>query len=103
VHACWIIIAPEAVSTYTAAQYLKEDDHTVVSQYDGPTMEWIWLLKMDFLWLRNLSIIKNAIKIIAKRFEKDGKELPEMFQHFLDTTSFQPDINDPETYEVFKT
>ena len=25
-----------------------------------------------------------------------------MFQHFLDTTSFQPDINDPETYEVFK-
>ena len=103
VHACWIIIAPEAVSTYTAAQYLKEDDHTIVSQYDGPTMEWIWLLKMDFLWLRNLSIIKNAIKIIAKRFEKEGKELPEMFQHFLDTTSFQPDINDPATYEVFKT
>ena len=103
VHACWIIIAPEAVSTYTAAQYVKEDDHTVVSQYDGPTMEGIWLLKMDFLWLRNLSIIKNAIKIIAKRYEKDGKELPEIYQHFLETTSFQPDINDPATYEIFKT
>ena len=102
VHACWIIIAPEAVSTYTAAQYVKEDDHTVVSQYDWPTMEGIWLLKMDFLWLRNLSIIKNAIKIISKKYEKEGKELPEMYQHFLETTSFQPDITDQATYEVFK-
>ena len=102
VHACWIIIAPEAVSTYTAAQYVKEDDHTVVSQYDGPTMEGIWLLKMDFLWLRNLSIIKNAIKIISKRYEKEGKELPDIYKHFLATTSFQPDINDPATYEIFK-
>ena len=41
VHACGIIIAPEPVSTYTAAQYVKENDHTIVSQYDGPTLEQI--------------------------------------------------------------
>ena len=41
VHACGIIIAPEAVSTYTPVQYAKENDHTVVSQYDGPTLEQI--------------------------------------------------------------
>lgn len=41
VHACGVIIAPEAVSTYTAVQYAKENDHTVVSQYDGPTLEQI--------------------------------------------------------------
>ena len=41
VHACGIIIAPEAVSTYTPAQFAKETDHTVVSQYDGPTLEQI--------------------------------------------------------------
>jgi hypothetical protein len=52
--------------------------------------------------LRNLSIIKNAIKIISKKYEKEGKELPEMYQHFLETTSFQPDITDQATYEVFK-
>ena len=41
VHACGIIIAPEAVSTYSAVQYAKENDHTLVSQYDGPTLEQI--------------------------------------------------------------
>lgn len=49
VHACGIIIAPEEVSTYSAVQYAKENDHTLVSQYDGPTLEQIGLLKMDFL------------------------------------------------------
>lgn len=59
---------------------------------------------MDFLGLRNLSIIKTCIKIIKAKHEKEGKPLPEMFQHFLETTSFQPDINDMLTYEaVFKT
>lgn len=48
-HACGIIIAPEPVSTYSAVQYAKETDHTLVSQYDGPTLEQIGLLKMDFL------------------------------------------------------
>ena len=103
VHACGIIIAPEAVSTYSAVQYAKENDHTLVSQYDGPTLEQIGLLKMDFLGLRNLSIIKNCIKIIKNRYEKAGKELPEMFVHFLKTTSFQPDITDEFTYDmIFK-
>lgn len=58
---------------------------------------------MDFLGLRNLSIIKTCIRIIKSRYEKEGKLIPEMFQHFLQTTSFQPDINDTFTYEtVFK-
>ena len=103
VHACGIIIAPEEVSTYSAVQFAKENDHTLVSQYDGPTLEQIGLLKMDFLWLRNLSIIKNCIKIIKTRHEKEHKELPEIFTHFLKTTSFQPDITDEFTYdEIFK-
>lgn len=103
VHACGIIIAPEAVSTYTPAQFAKETDHTVVSQYDGPTLEQIWLLKMDFLGLRNLSIIKTCIKIIKARHDKAGEPLPEIFEHFLQTTSFQPNIQDAFTYDsVFK-
>jgi len=58
---------------------------------------------MDFLGLRNLSIIKNCIRIIKARAEKDGKELPEMFQHFWDTMSFEPPLDDDFTYEqVFK-
>lgn len=103
VHACGIIIAPDKVTHFTPTQYNKETDHTIVSQYDGPTLEYIWLLKMDFLGLRNLSIIKNCIKIIKARAEKDGKEIPEMFQHFLETMSFEPPLDDAFTYDkVFK-
>ena len=58
---------------------------------------------MDFLGLRNLSIIKNCIKIIKLKNEKVGKPIPEMFQHFLDTMSFDPPLDDAYTYEkVFK-
>ncbi|MBO4204367.1 hypothetical protein J5893_06265 [bacterium] len=34
-----MIIAPEPVTTFTSTQYNKESDHTIVSQYDGPTLE----------------------------------------------------------------
>lgn len=103
VHACWIIISPEKVITYTPTQYIKEEDHTIVSQYDGPTLETIWLLKMDFLWLRNLSVIKNCIKILKKKHEKEWKDLPEIFKDFFTHTSFQPPIDDKYTYDkVFK-
>lgn len=103
VHACGVIIAPEKVDTYSAMQYLKEDDCSIVSQYDWPTMEKIGLLKMDFLWLRNLSIIKNCIKIIKKRYEKEWKTMPKMFDKFFVDMSFQPAIDDKYTYDkVFK-
>lgn len=103
VHACGVIIAPDKINTFTPTQYAKEDDHNIVSQYDWPTLENIWLLKMDFLWLRNLSIIKNCIKIIKKRYEKEWKTLPQVFETFLKDTSFQPPLDDEYTYDkVFK-
>lgn len=103
IHACWIIISPQNVTAYTPTQYIKEDETTIVSQYDWPTLEMIWLLKMDFLWLRNLSVIKNCIKIIKKKHEKENQELPDIFKDFFDNTTFQPPIDDKYTYDkVFK-
>ncbi|MCX6823307.1 MAG: DNA polymerase III subunit alpha [candidate division SR1 bacterium] len=99
VHACGIIIAPDKVSKFSPTQYVREDDHTIVSQYDGPTMETIGLLKMDFLGLRNLSIIKNCIKILQKKYASEEKELPQMFVDFFESTSFQPPIDDMFTFE----
>lgn len=98
-HACGVIIAPENITKYTPVQYVKENDHTTVSQYDGPSLETIGLLKMDFLWLRNLSVIKNCIKIIQKKYKKEEKELPRMFSFFLETMSFEPPITDEETFK----
>jgi DNA polymerase III subunit alpha len=103
VHACGIVITPSPVMDYTAIQYVPNSDMQV-SQYDGPTLEYIGLLKMDFLGLRNLSVIKNCIKIIKKRYDKKNEELPSIFKQFFIDTSFQPDIDDTVTYEkVFQT
>jgi len=105
VHACGIIIAPEPITTYTWAQYVKDNKELgIVSQFDGPTLETIWLLKMDFLWLRNLSVIKNCIKIITKKAETEWKELPEIFKTFRKEASFYPPQNEKYTFEkVFQT
>lgn len=99
VHACWVIIAPEKITTYSPIQYIKEDIHDIVCQYDGPTLEYIGLLKMDFLGLRNLSVIKNCIKIIAKKAEKEGTILDPMFAYFMENMSFLPPIDDEETFK----
>jgi len=105
VHACWIIIAPQNVHNYSPIQYIKDDSTLwTVSQYDWPTMETIGLLKMDFLWLRNLSVIKNCIKIITKKHEKENIPLPEIFKNFRENSSFKPPLDDNHTYEkVFQT
>ncbi len=98
-HACGIIIAPDKLTKYSPVQYIKENEDTIVSQYDWPTLETIGLLKMDFLWLRNLSVIKNCIKIIQKKHEKENIPLPEMFSRFFEDTSFQPPLEDLFTFE----
>ena len=104
VHACGIIIAPDKLTKFSPVQYIKENDATMMSQYDGPTLETIWLLKMDFLGLRNLSVIKNCIKILQKKHEKEQIPLPEMFSNFFEDTSFQPPLEDEYTFQkVFQT
>lgn len=105
VHACGIIISPEEVTKFTPIQYIKDNPELgTLSQYDWPTLEYIGLLKMDFLWLRNLSVIKNCIKIISAKCKKEWKEIPEMFQEFNKDTSFHPPLDDQNTYEkIFQT
>ena len=59
---------------------------------------------MDFLGLRNLSVIKNCIKILQKKHEKEQIPLPEMFSNFFEDTSFQPPLEDEYTFQkVFQT
>src|SRR6185295_14134159 len=42
----------------------REDDGAIITQWDYPTCESIGLIKMDFLGLRNLSILDDALKNI---------------------------------------
>lgn len=64
VHACAVIIAPEPMTNFTALAHPPKDTQAIVTQYSAYPLEDLGLLKMDFLGLRNLTIIKRAQEII---------------------------------------
>lgn len=66
VHACAVIIAPEPITNYCALQHPPKDTTTIISQLSQYPLEELGLLKMDFLGLRNLTIIHRCLKIIQK-------------------------------------
>lgn len=65
-HACGVLITPEPLTEYVPVQYASSADKSIISQYSLHPIEDLGLLKMDFLGLKNLSIIEAAIKIIKK-------------------------------------
>ncbi len=66
VHAAGVIIAPGEVSDYVPVALSKEKD--VITQYDGPSAEMCGLLKMDFLGLKTLSILKRSIQYVKENY-----------------------------------
>lgn len=88
VHACAVIIAPESMTNFTALQHPPKDAEAVVTQYSAYPLEDLGLLKMDFLWLRNLTVIKRAQKII-----KANKD--------IDIDILDIDLNDGKVFDVF--
>ncbi len=69
-HACGVVITEDKVSEYTPLQRIIGKEAGVVTQYSSSTkysfIEKIGLLKMDFLGLKNLTIIQNALRIVRK-------------------------------------
>lgn len=77
-HACGVVIAPETLTEYVPLQLATKSGHknaansdegnnkVVVTQYEMHAIEDLGLLKMDFLGLRNLTIIEDAVKLIKQ-------------------------------------
>ncbi|MFA6533843.1 MAG: DNA polymerase III subunit alpha [Patescibacteria group bacterium] len=65
-HACGVLITPAPLTDYVPIQYATSGDETIVSQYSLHPIEDLGLLKMDFLGLKNLTILENTIEIINK-------------------------------------
>jgi len=63
-HACAVIITKDQLTEYVPLQYASSSDRTIVSQFSMHPIEDLGILKMDFLGLKNLTIIESAIKII---------------------------------------
>src|SRR3989344_2366720 len=65
VHAAGAVIAPTKLTDYTPLQ-LDTDNKNVITQYDMHSVEEAGLVKMDFLGIRNLSILGNAVEIVSQ-------------------------------------
>ncbi|MDP3982351.1 MAG: DNA polymerase III subunit alpha [bacterium] len=61
-HACGIVISADSLRTLVPVQRPTQTDQNIVTQYDMKSVEDIGLLKMDFLGLKNLSIIEDTLK-----------------------------------------
>ena len=66
IHACGVIITPDDITKFVPVTTAKDSD-LLVTQFDNSVVENAGLLKMDFLGLKTLTIIKDAIVIIEER------------------------------------
>ena len=69
VHAAGVVIAPDDIVKFTPLEMAQKG--VVATQYSMGPIEDLGLLKMDFLGLSNLTIVKNALRIVKKVYGKD--------------------------------
>ena len=94
-HAAGVVIAPGDLTDYVPLYRSSQGD--VTSQYDMKGLEDLGLLKLDFLGLRNLTVIDNTIKLIQDKGDKidiekiplDDSKVYKLFSKGLTTGVFQ--------------
>ena len=88
IHACGVIITPDDITNYVPVA-LAKDSEMYCTQFDNSVVESAGLLKMDFLGLKTLTLIKDACKIVKERHNIE-----------LDPETFP--LNDEKTFELFQ-
>lgn len=88
IHACGVIITPDDITNHIPVTTAKDSD-LAVTQFDNSVVESAGMLKMDFLGLKTLSIIKDAIKLVKMR-------------HNIDIDPDEIPLDDPKTYELYQ-
>ncbi|MCQ2276568.1 MAG: DNA polymerase III subunit alpha [Bacteroidales bacterium] len=91
IHACGVIIGADDLTKFAPLSIVEDKESKqgiLVTQYEGSVIEDVGLIKMDFLGLRTLSIIKEALSNIKKSrgIDVDINNIP---------------LDDPATYELF--
>nr|MBC7613249.1 DNA polymerase III subunit alpha [Pseudopedobacter sp.] len=88
IHACGVIITPSDITNFVPVATAKDSD-LYVTQFDNSVVESAGLLKMDFLGLKTLTLIKDTVKLVKLRtgIQLDPDEFP---------------IDDEKTYELFQ-
>ncbi|MDD3861527.1 MAG: DNA polymerase III subunit alpha [Candidatus Gracilibacteria bacterium] len=78
-HACAVVISEKPLEEYTALQYgARGDNNEIVTQYSMKPIEELGLLKMDFLGLKNLTVIEKTCKIVkrTKKIDIEIEKIP---------------------------
>jgi DNA polymerase-3 subunit alpha len=88
IHACGVIITPDDITNFVPVATAKDSD-LYVTQFDNSVVENAGLLKMDFLGLKTLTLIKDTVKIVKARTGEDL--VPDDFP-----------LDDEKTYELFQ-
>lgn len=88
IHACGVIITPDDITNFVPVATAKDSD-LYVTQFDNSVVESAGLLKMDFLGLKTLTLIKDTVKLVKYRTGKT-----------IDPDAFP--IDDLKTYELFQ-
>lgn len=88
IHACGVVITPDEITKYVPVKVDKEAD-MLVTQFDNSVAETAGLLKMDFLGLKTLTIIKDAVRMIREN-------------HGIDIDPDEIPLDDHKTYELFQ-
>jgi DNA polymerase-3 subunit alpha len=88
IHAAGVIIAPEDITNYIPVCTAK-DSPLLVTQFDGKVIESAGMLKMDFLGLKTLSIIRDAMVNVKKA-------------HGIDIDIDEIPLDDPKTFELYQ-
>ena len=89
VHACGVVIAPEPLTNFLPLQRAPQDENIIISQLEMHAIEDLGLLKMDFLGLKNLTIIEETLKLI-KDMGGEALKISEI------------PLNDKKTFEVLR-
>ena len=87
-HACGVIITPDDITNFVPIAAAK-DSELNVTQFDNAVVEEAGLLKMDFLGLKTLTLIKDTVQLVKYRYGVD-----------LDPDEFP--LDDRLTYELFQ-
>jgi len=88
IHACGVIITPDDITKFVPVSTAKDSD-LYVTQFDNSVVEDAGLLKMDFLGLKTLTLIKDTVKIVKAKHDI-----------LLDPDNFP--LDDEKTYELFQ-
>src|SRR5699024_11752742 len=87
-HACGVIITPDDITKFVPIATARGSDLNV-TQFDNSVVERAGLLKMDFLGLKTLTLIKDTVQIVKHR-------------HNIDIDPEEFPLDDKKTYKLFQ-